>query len=201
MQRESRVGDSAQRQKRLIVIGGAGGARTLNESMPAALARLPKELAGWQIVHQSGEGQLQETTYRYRAAGIEALVVAYIDEMAPIMFESDLVVCRASGTTLAELALAGVPALLVPYPPAMDYQMPNAEVLASAGAAAILDESALAEPLEDALVAAIKPLVIDAAGRAHMSANMRRLARPDAAANIMDAICRILTGALAELAA
>ncbi|HEX2475020.1 MAG TPA: UDP-N-acetylglucosamine--N-acetylmuramyl-(pentapeptide) pyrophosphoryl-undecaprenol N-acetylglucosamine transferase [Lacipirellulaceae bacterium] len=201
LQRESRVGDCAPRQKRLIVIGGSGGARSLNESMPAALAYLRDELADWQIVHQSGEGQLQETTCRYRAAGIEALVVAYIDELAPIMFESDLVVCRSSGTTLAELALAGVPALLAPYPPAMDYQMPNAEVFSSAGAAAILDESAPAESLEDALVAAIKPLVIDDVGRARMSANMRRLARPDAAANITDAICRILNCAAAELAA
>jgi UDP-N-acetylglucosamine--N-acetylmuramyl-(pentapeptide) pyrophosphoryl-undecaprenol N-acetylglucosamine transferase len=195
------VAEEAPRQKRLIVIGGAGGAQTLNRSMPEALARLKNELAGWQIVHQSGDGQLQETSCRYRAAGIEALVVAYIDEMAPIMFESDLVVCRGSGTTLAELALAGVPALLVPYPPATDYQMPNAEVFASAGAAEILDESAVAEPLEDALVAAIKPLLVDDAGRRRMAANMRRLARPDAAANITDAICRILTGASAELAA
>jgi UDP-N-acetylglucosamine--N-acetylmuramyl-(pentapeptide) pyrophosphoryl-undecaprenol N-acetylglucosamine transferase len=201
LQRESRVGDCDQRQKRLIVIGGAGGARSLNESMPAALARLRDELTGWQIVHQSGEGQLHETTCRYRAAGVEALVVAYIDEMAPIMFESDLVVCRAAGTTLAELALAGIPALLVPYPPAMDYQMPNAEVFASSGAAVILDESALRAPFEDALVAAIRPLVIDDEVRRRMSTSMRRLARPDAAANITDAICRILTSASAELAA
>jgi UDP-N-acetylglucosamine--N-acetylmuramyl-(pentapeptide) pyrophosphoryl-undecaprenol N-acetylglucosamine transferase len=193
--------EEAPRQKRLFVIGGAGGAQTLNQSMPTALARLSSELVGWQIVHQSGEGQLQETTSRYRAAGIEALVVAYIDEMAPIMFESDLVVCRASGTTLAELALAGVPAVLVPYPPAMEYQMPNAEVFASAGAAAILDESAVAESLEDALVESIKPLLIDDADRSRMAANMRQLARPNAAANITDAICRILNCAAAELAA
>ncbi|HJQ79530.1 MAG TPA: UDP-N-acetylglucosamine--N-acetylmuramyl-(pentapeptide) pyrophosphoryl-undecaprenol N-acetylglucosamine transferase, partial [Lacipirellulaceae bacterium] len=138
--RQSSVADEAElRQKRLIVIGGAGGARTLNESMPAALARLRDELAGWQIVHQSGEGQLHETTCRYRRAGVDALVVAYIDEMAPVMFDSGLVVCRCSGTTLAELALAGVPALLVPYPPLSEYQLPNAEVFAAAGAATILD--------------------------------------------------------------
>ncbi|HEY3391964.1 MAG TPA: UDP-N-acetylglucosamine--N-acetylmuramyl-(pentapeptide) pyrophosphoryl-undecaprenol N-acetylglucosamine transferase [Lacipirellulaceae bacterium] len=189
------------RQKRLIVIGGAGGARSLNQSMPAALARLRNELAGWQIVHQSGEGQLHETTCRYRQAGVDALVVAYIDEMAPVMFDSGLVVCRCSGTTLAELALAGVPALLVPYPPLSEYQLPNAEVFADAGAATILDESRLAAPLEDGLVAAIKPLVADDDARSRMSANMRRIAQPDAAANITDAICRILTASAAELAA
>jgi UDP-N-acetylglucosamine--N-acetylmuramyl-(pentapeptide) pyrophosphoryl-undecaprenol N-acetylglucosamine transferase len=195
------VSEEKQRKKRLIVIGGAGGARSLNESMPTALARLSGQLAGWQIVHQSGEGQLHETTCRYRDAGVDALVVAYIDEMASIMFDSDLVVCRASGTTLAELALAGVPAVLVPYPPAREYQMPNAEVFAAGGAAAILDESELAGPLDDALVAAMRPLVLDDAHRRGMAANMRRLARPDAAANITDVICRILNKASAGLAA
>jgi UDP-N-acetylglucosamine--N-acetylmuramyl-(pentapeptide) pyrophosphoryl-undecaprenol N-acetylglucosamine transferase len=200
--RQISVADEAKsRQKRLIVIGGAGGARTLNESMPAALARLRDELAGWQIVHQSGEGQLHETTCRYQQAAVEALVVAYIDEMAPVMYESDLVVCRCSGTTLAELALAGVPSLLVPNPPLTEYQMPNAEVFAAAGAAAILDESQLAAPLEDALVAAIKPLVMDDAARSLMSANMRRLAQPDAAANITEAVCRILCSESAQLVA
>jgi UDP-N-acetylglucosamine--N-acetylmuramyl-(pentapeptide) pyrophosphoryl-undecaprenol N-acetylglucosamine transferase len=117
------------------------------------------------------------------------------------MFESDLVICRSSGTTLAELALAGVPALLVPYPPVAEYQLPNAEVFAAAGAATILDESELVGPLEDGLVAAIKPLVVEHAARSRMSTNMRRLARPDAAANITDAICRILSNSAAELAA
>jgi UDP-N-acetylglucosamine--N-acetylmuramyl-(pentapeptide) pyrophosphoryl-undecaprenol N-acetylglucosamine transferase len=197
----SHPGESPRCQRRLIVIGGAGGARSLNESMPAALARLRDELAGWQVVHQSGEGQLQETTGRYRQAGVDALVVAYIDEMAPVMFESDLVICRSSGTTLAELALAGVPALLVPHPPVREYQAANAKVFEAAGAATILDEAELAAPLEDALVAAIKPLILDAAARSRMSANMRRLARPDAAANITDAICRILSSSATELAA
>jgi UDP-N-acetylglucosamine--N-acetylmuramyl-(pentapeptide) pyrophosphoryl-undecaprenol N-acetylglucosamine transferase len=200
--RQLSVGDEAKlRQKRLIVIGGAAGARTLNESMPAALARLRDERAGWQIVHQSGEGQLHETTCRYRQAGVDALVVAYIDELAPVMFDSGLVVCRCSGTTLAELALAGVPALLVPYPPLSEYQLPNAEVFAAAGAATILDESQLAAPLEDALVAAIKPLIADDDTRSRMSASMLRIAQPDAAANISDAICRILSASAAELAA
>ena len=113
-------------------------------------------------MHQSGEGQLQDTTRRYRDAGVDALVVAYIDEMASIMFESDLVVCRAAGTTLAELALAGVPAILVPYPPAIDYQMANAEVFAADGAATIIDETDLDRPLRRRTVAErLEPLLCD----------------------------------------
>lgn len=188
-------------ENRLIVIGGAGGARSLNEFMPRALARLGDRLAGWQVVHQSGEGQLQETACRYRDAGVEALVVAYIDEMASVMFASDLVVCRSSGTTLAELALAGVPAVLVPYRPAMEYQMPNAAVYAAGGAATVIDETALAGPLDDALIEQLEPLLLDPERRSGMAASMRQFACPDAAAHVTDAIQRILGGGSARLAA
>ena len=135
--------DPRPREKRLVIIGGAGGARSLNEHMPRALGPAARSTAGWQIVHQSGEGQLQETERATATAGVDALVVAYIDEMAPVMFDSDLVVCRSGGTTLAELALAGLPAILVPYPRVMDYHLPNAEVFAAAGAATIIDETEL----------------------------------------------------------
>jgi UDP-N-acetylglucosamine--N-acetylmuramyl-(pentapeptide) pyrophosphoryl-undecaprenol N-acetylglucosamine transferase len=192
---------SASFEKRLVIIGGAGGARTINESIPQALARLREQLAGWQIVHQSGEGQLQETEQRYRAAGVDALVVAFIDEMAPVMFDSDLAVCRSGGTTLAELALAGLPAVLVPYPRVNDFHLPNAEVFADAGAATIIDEAELAGPLEDEFVAHLKPLLADDSRRRRMATNMRRLARPDAAAHVTDAICDALCGVRARAAA
>ena len=150
--------------------------------MPRALARLREQLAGWQIVHQSGEGQLQQTEARYRAAGVDALVVAFIDEIAPIMFASDLVVCRAGGTTLAELALAGVPAILVPYPRVMDYHLPNAEVFAAAGAATIIDETELDGSLEDALVEQLESLLVNddrrgENGRQHAAAGPARRRR------------------------
>jgi UDP-N-acetylglucosamine--N-acetylmuramyl-(pentapeptide) pyrophosphoryl-undecaprenol N-acetylglucosamine transferase len=193
--------DISLREKRLIIIGGAGGARTINESIPYALARLSDRLAGWRIVHQSGEGQLQDTTRRYRDAGVDALVVAYIDEMASIMFESDLVVCRAAGTTLAELALAGVPAVLVPFPPALDYQMANAEVFAAGGAATIIDETDLARSLEFELAERLEPLLGDDVLRHKMAERMRTFACPDAAANVTQAIHRILSGSSLRLAA
>jgi UDP-N-acetylglucosamine--N-acetylmuramyl-(pentapeptide) pyrophosphoryl-undecaprenol N-acetylglucosamine transferase len=179
-------------EKRLVIIGGAGGARTINESIPYALARLREPLTGWQIVHQSGEGQLQETERRYRDAGVEALVVAYIDEMAPVMFDSDLAVCRSGGTTLAELALAGLPAVLVPYPPVMDFHMANAEAFAAAGAATIIDESELVGPFADELVAHLRPLLTDDACRRRTATKMRQLARPNAAASVTDVICDAL---------
>ncbi|MEM9658151.1 MAG: glycosyltransferase, partial [Planctomycetota bacterium] len=126
----------AKRQKRLVIIGGAGGARSLNEHMPIALKQLKDRLQSWQVVHQTGEGQLSETENRYREQGVDALVVSFIDEIASVLFASDLVVCRASGPTIAELALAGLPALLVPFPLAVDdHQTENSRVVAAAGAA------------------------------------------------------------------
>jgi UDP-N-acetylglucosamine--N-acetylmuramyl-(pentapeptide) pyrophosphoryl-undecaprenol N-acetylglucosamine transferase len=188
-------------EKRLVIIGGTNGARTINETIPKALARLRDHLAGWQIVHQSGEGQLQKTERRYRDAGVDALVVAFIDEMAPVMFDSDLAVCRPGGTMLSELALAGLPAVLVPYPPVMEFHMPNAEVYASAGAATIIDETELVGSLGDELITHLRPLLTDDARRRRLAANMRRLARPDAAAQVTDAICDALCGVRARAAA
>lgn len=187
--------------KRLVIIGGAAGARSINENVPLALAQLQEQLAGWQIVHQSGEGQLQETEKWYRDAGVDALVVAYIDEMAPVMFDSDLAVCRAGGTTLAELSLAGLPAVLVPYPPVIDFHMGNAEVFAAAGAATIVDESDLPGPFADELAAHLQPLLVENLHRHRMANSMRRLARPDAAANVTDVICDALSGVRARAAA
>lgn len=193
---DERTGDN-----RLIVVGGSSGSRSINEHMPRALGRLGELLVGWQIVHQSGDGQLQETERRYHEAGVNALVVAFIDEMAPLMFASDLVVCRAGATTLAELGMAGVPAILVPSPTMMDCQWPNAEAYAASGAATIIDETDLAGPLEDAFVEQLKPLLGDSSRRAKMAARMRLLGRPDASANVCNVIYETLFGMAVRLAA
>jgi UDP-N-acetylglucosamine--N-acetylmuramyl-(pentapeptide) pyrophosphoryl-undecaprenol N-acetylglucosamine transferase len=190
------------RPRRMLVIGGSGGARSINRAMPAALRQLRDAHCGWEVVHQSGEGQLQETAGRYRAAGVDAVVVAYIDELASVMFDSDMVVCRAAGTTLAELALAGVPAVIVPHPDAPDsHQMANAEVFMAAGAATLIDETELSSTLEGALSDALLPLFASDARREMMATAMRRLARPDAAAHITDTICEILCAKAMRLAA
>lgn len=199
--RQMRLTERPRHDKRLVIIGGAGGARSLNQSIPLALAKLRDECAGWQVIHQSGEGQLQETERRYRAIGIEALVVSFIDELAPILFASDLIVCRSSGTTLAELALASLPAVLVPHAAVIDYQLPNAEVYAGAGAATIIDETEIISPLEVALVEHLEPLLVNDERRARMAACMRRLARPGAAANVTNLVYEALFSRSVRLAA
>jgi UDP-N-acetylglucosamine--N-acetylmuramyl-(pentapeptide) pyrophosphoryl-undecaprenol N-acetylglucosamine transferase len=190
------------RPKRMVVLGGAGGARSLNESMPTALRQISDCLTGWQIVHQTGEGQLLETERRYRQMGIDALAVTYIDEIASVMFESDLVICRSGGTTLAELALAGVPAILVPYAHAHeDQQLANAKVYAASRACKLIDETSQIGSLDKALARELTHVLVDENQRKTMAINMRALARPHAAAEIATTILEALYGSKGTAAA
>ncbi len=128
---------------RLLVFGGSQGAARLNAVVPAALAELPESLRP-EVLHQTGRTGVEETTAAYRSRGIEADVRAFIDDMAGAYGWADLAVCRAGALTVAELAAAGVPAMLVPFPAAVDdHQTRNARYAVSAGAAVLLPESEL----------------------------------------------------------
>lgn len=190
------------REPRIVVLGGSGGAQTLNKHMPDVVSRLSEELKDWRVVHQTGEGQLQCTEDRYPSDTSQILTVSYIDELASLLFETDIVVCRAGGTTLAELALAGVPAVVVPFPDASEnHQMANAEVYREAGACVVVDEWAAGDRLTDELTSKIRELAADHQRREDMSRAMRGLARPDAADAIASRCCEILCGTDMRVAA
>lgn len=128
---------------RLLVLGGSLGAAALNENVPLALALLPEE-ARPQVVHQSGERHLEALEKNYRAAGVKADCVAFIEDMAGAYAWADLVICRAGALTVAELAAAGVASILIPFPHAVDdHQSGNARFLANAGAAVLLPQAEL----------------------------------------------------------
>ena len=193
---------ATRRQRRLVILGGSGGARSLNESVPAALKKLGDALAGWQIVHQTGDGQLQETEARYAQHGLNALTVTHIDEIASVLFASDLAVARSGGTMLAELAMSATPAVLVPYAQAADnHQVANAKVFVGAGACRMIDESQQAGALDAALARDLLALVTDHRLRADMAAKIQGLARPRAAAEVAGAIADQLCGGFATLLA
>jgi UDP-N-acetylglucosamine--N-acetylmuramyl-(pentapeptide) pyrophosphoryl-undecaprenol N-acetylglucosamine transferase len=169
--------------RQLLIFGGSSGARSLNENVPRALCRLGPRIAGWRIVHQAGESDVEATRQLYRKLALEATVVDFIADIPEVLAASTLAICRCGGTTLAELAVAGVPAVLVPYPHASDdHQRRNAEVLAAADAAVIVDERSLPGGLDGQLAVAISPLLDSPDRRGQMSLAIRRLARPDAAA-------------------
>ena len=126
---------------RLIILGGSGGARSLNENVPRALYKIRDALHGWEIMHQTGEADVESTRELYRKFALEAQVEAFWNDMPELLAGSSFAICRAGGTMLAELATTATPAVLLPYPHATaDHQRKNAEVFAAAGAAQLIDE-------------------------------------------------------------
>ncbi len=167
----------------VLVVGGSQGAVAVNELASRALATLAKESA-LAITHQTGEKDLEATTARYREAGVTADCRAFIKDMAAAYRDADLIIGRAGATTVAELAIAGKPAVFIPYPFAADnHQELNAREMADKGAALMFRQSELTA---DKLAEALRPLLADANRRADMGAAMRALARPGAAAAIID---------------
>lgn len=167
----------------LLVLGGSQGARPINELATAAAPRLAAALPDLRIVHQCGAADLAWVRQRYRDAGVRARVEAFIDDMATAYAESGLALSRSGATTLAELMVAGLPAVLVPFPQAADdHQTVNARVLADVHAAVVLDQSELsAETLSNTLLA----LWRDDQRLAAMSASMRQHGSPEAAALVV----------------
>jgi len=132
---------------RLLVLGGSQGALALNQTVPAALALLENtELPV--IRHQCGERTLHAAKEAYAKNGIEVELLPFIEDMAEVYSWADLVVCRAGALTVAELCAAGLPALFVPYPAAVDdHQTANARPMEAVGAAEIIPESELTPEL------------------------------------------------------
>ncbi|MDH5571865.1 MAG: undecaprenyldiphospho-muramoylpentapeptide beta-N-acetylglucosaminyltransferase, partial [Gammaproteobacteria bacterium] len=114
---------------RLLVVGGSLGAQALNETVPQAL-KLMETQQRPEVWHQTGANKQQQTENNYRAAGVDARIVEFIDDMAEAYAWADLVICRAGALTVSELAAAGLGAILVPYPYAVDdHQTANANYL------------------------------------------------------------------------
>lgn len=171
---------------RLLVVGGSLGAQALNDLVPKALALLPAEKRP-AVVHQSGRQHLDILRANYAAAGVEADVRDYIEDMAAAYRTCDFAICRAGAMTVAELACAGVPAVLVPFPFAVDdHQTGNAEFLAEAGAAWLIQQKDLTAEKLAALIAGL-----DRGQLAAMAGKARALAKPDATARVAD-ICEAL---------
>ncbi len=174
----------------VLVVGGSQGARALNTAMVAAAAQMAAAPRPLRVTHQAGAHDVARVREGYLAAGLPARVEPFIEDMDREMAAADLVVCRAGATTLAELAAAGRPAVLVPFPHAThDHQRHNAAAVAAAGGAEVLDERELSgRSLGDRVVA----LAADDERRAALAAASRRLARPAAAQVIVDRMERLL---------
>lgn len=114
---------------RLLVVGGSLGARALNTVVPQALACIEPAKRP-QVLHQSGEKQIDELRANYAQAGVTAELTPFIHNTAQAFADADLVICRAGASTVTELAAVGAPALLIPFPFAVDdHQTRNARFL------------------------------------------------------------------------
>lgn len=168
---------------RLLVLGGSQGASALNEAVPQAVAGLPEGQRP-QIWHQTGARLLDGALEAYRRAGVEGRVEPFIDDMADAYGWADLVVCRSGALTVAELAAAGVGAILVPFPHAVDdHQTRNGEYLSASGAAELVQQRDLTA---EVLRARLAPY-IGSGGRDRllgMARAARALARPDATSEV-----------------
>ncbi len=173
---------------RLLVVGGSQGAQALNEIVPQALALLPPE-ARPLVRHQGGRGKLQALQAHYGAADVAAECLEFVTDMAAAYAWADLVICRAGAATVAEIAAAGVAALFVPYPYAVDdHQTENARFLADADAAWLMQQKDLTpQRLADWLAARSRTELLERAVRA------RSLAKPDATARVA-AVVKELAG-------
>jgi len=178
-----------RRTRCLLVLGGSQGARRVNDLVTEAAPALREQIDGLQIIHQTGEADRARVEACYARAGMPARVEAFIEDTASAYRDADFVVGRAGATTLAELAVAGLPAALIPYPHAADdHQSANARFFADAGGAVVL---AQAETSAGRLAECIAKILTDGDRLAAMGQAMRRLGRPDAAREITHLIAEL----------
>ena len=172
---------------RVLVIGGSLGAQALNREIPKAMALFGKDEIV--ITHQCGAGRSDEVSQAYSDCCIGYEVCDFIDDMAKAYTSHDLIICRAGASTVAECACAGIPAIFVPLPSAVDdHQTKNADFLVSRGAALLCPQSQLNA---ESLSALLRPLIKDRAKLEAMSAKAKDCAVMNAdikAASIIESV-------------
>jgi UDP-N-acetylglucosamine--N-acetylmuramyl-(pentapeptide) pyrophosphoryl-undecaprenol N-acetylglucosamine transferase len=168
---------------RILVVGGSLGAMKLNSTVPFAIARLAAASIAVEVRHQAGERWIESARKSYADANVRAEVMPFIEDMAAAYGWADLVICRAGALTVSELAAAGVGAILVPFPHAVDdHQTHNAQYLVQEGAAVLIaDRDVTAERLAEEL----QRLCTGRGKLLAMAERARQLAKPNAATDLL----------------
>lgn len=174
----------------LLILGGSLGAQAINKIVPEALAQLPMD-ARPKVWHQTGKNHIENTIALYMQQQINAKVDAFIDDMAAAYAWADIIVCRAGALTVSELMAAGVAAILIPLPTAIDdHQTHNAAILTRANAAvAIAQQELSAEKLATLFLTTLS----DRTYLKTLAMNARALALPLASETVAD-ICMEIAG-------
>lgn len=185
----SQVTPSQDLRPILLVLGGSQGASRVNWLIQRMLAEDNALPSTWQIVHQCGRQDLEEVRSYYQRIGRVATVAPFLEDMAAALRQATLVVCRAGATTIAELACAGKPAILIPYSHATDqHQQKNAWWLESCGAACLVDEQAA--DAVDQLTRAVRNCAGPDHVRRSLAHAIRHVAAPQAAAKLIAVLNR-----------
>lgn len=183
---------SDQTRFRLLVVGGSQGAKFLNDVILKAFSHLsPEEKDEFAVTHITGKTDFETVSEFYRAQEMKARVYPFFEKMEALYAETDFAVCRAGANTLFELALFGLPALLVPYPHAGGHQLENATEFVNRQAVFCEPESALTA---ERLISLIRRVKNDPALRTRMAKAMKEAAVPDAPERLVEAAMAYLKG-------
>jgi UDP-N-acetylglucosamine--N-acetylmuramyl-(pentapeptide) pyrophosphoryl-undecaprenol N-acetylglucosamine transferase len=166
---------------RILIVGGSLGAQALNERVPEALKQLNVPL---NVYHQCGQNHADATRARYAdaPATLNVEVQPFIEDMAQAYSDADLIICRAGALTVTEIATAGVAAIFVPLPSAVDdHQTANARFLANLGAAKICPQATMTP---DSLKALLEPM-LNRQLLMEMAVKARQQAQPDATQHVV----------------
>jgi len=181
---------------KLLVLGGSRGALAINEILPKALAQIDSAICP-DVFHQTGKAHLEATLKLYAAEGFDQdsdalTVVPFIESMEDVYEWADFVICRAGALTVAELTSAGLGALLIPFPYAIDdHQTANGQLLVDHGAAEMIQQINLTP---EKLAAIITDITMDSEKRLAMAINARALAKNGAAQQVADMCLEVANG-------
>ncbi len=177
--------------RQIFIFGGSQGAAAINKTVVAMMPLLQKIKDRVRMIHQTGQRDLEMVQKAYEQHGIKALVSPFIEDMAKVLTASDLMICRAGATSLAEITAAGRASILIPFPwAANDHQTLNAQAMVEVNAAAMMKESDLTP---EKLFALMEALLSDDGKLRDMEAQSKKLGRIDAAAKIADVCMQLAT--------
>lgn len=173
----------------LLVLGGSRGALALNETLPKALALMDEEIRPV-VKHQAGEKTLEQAKQAYIEAGTSAEVVPFIDNMLLAYAQADMLLCRSGALTVSELMAVARPAIMVPYPHAVDdHQTANAQALVDIGGGQVIQQTELSpERLAEVLTA----WCVNTERRVNASQNIREKAQQNATQKIVEILVEVM---------
>ncbi|HWL06977.1 MAG TPA: undecaprenyldiphospho-muramoylpentapeptide beta-N-acetylglucosaminyltransferase [Planctomicrobium sp.] len=176
-----------EKRRTILVLGGSQGAKAINQAMMAFAKEHHQLLTDWNVIHHTGETDCPQVHSVYEEYGINADVSPFFNNIAELYSRAALVVSRAGGTSLAEIACAGIPAILVPYPKSIrDHQQKNAQFYVDAGAAIYIPQTRPDFTL--AFAEELQRLLNDTTAREQLSIAMHSLAQKNAAQRVVEMI-------------